>query len=208
MSWSSNLVDPAAEVVHLRLPRAATAGPPGVSQPRPQASPAAPEPPPDCPPSRLCRARQPSHPSPEVALRVLLQKRTSALPTTTPSATAPASRTCFRRREAEAEGHRHVRQRPQPLDERAGVPDRACRSPVTPVRLIAYTKPRLASATRFSLSGGSSARRGRPCRDPPPARRRSTLPPLPAGGPSRGRRPRPASSPPRRDARAVLQERL
>src|SRR5262245_5935036 len=95
---------------------------------------------------RTCAPRSPSGLS--------SRKRTSALPTTTPSATSPADLNCS------------GVEIPNPMATGSSVwrfsrstrgrasSDSACLSPVTPVRLIAYTKPREASATRRSRSSG------------------------------------------------------
>src|SRR5262245_33175288 len=82
------------------------------------------------------------------------RKRTRALPTTTASAAAAASFTCsgVEIPKPRATGTA-VSARSRATSGRASS-ESAWRSPVTPMRLMAYTKPRLASATFRSRSSG------------------------------------------------------
>src|SRR6185295_546702 len=82
------------------------------------------------------------------------RNRTSALPTTTASATEAAAATCsgVEIPKPRATGSR-VSALIRASSGRAS-PESASRSPVTPVRLIAYTKPREAPATRRRRSSG------------------------------------------------------
>src|SRR5262249_10586364 len=95
---------------------------------------------------RTCAPRSPSGLS--------SRKRTRALPTTTPSATSPAALNCsgVEIPNPIATGSSVCRFR-RATSGRASS-DSDCRSPVTPILLIAYTNPREASATRRSLSSG------------------------------------------------------
>src|SRR5437762_99463 len=107
--------------------------------------------------------------------------RTSALPTTTASATEAAAATCsgVEMPNPRATGSR-VSALMRDSSGRASS-ESASLSPVTPVRLIAYTKPREAPATRRSLSSGLVGA-ARKTVSRPASRATSSQPPASSGG--------------------------
>src|SRR5437773_2459921 len=107
--------------------------------------------------------------------------RTSALPTTTASATEAAAATCSG---VEIPNPRATGSRVSALmrdSSGRASSESASLSPVTPVRLIAYTKPREAPATRRSLSSGLVGA-ARKTVSRPASRATSSQPPASSGG--------------------------